>query len=477
MEDNIFQTEGDSLVIVFCANCSFTAAGNTMQSDLRPCIFMGECWASNFSISRNNVAGAMGLILFYCFDSTGEIHDNTFNLEDYAVALYRGFYDSKVSIFDNDIFVGYEDTPGPINGIFSQILRGEINIVNNSIESAASGAAGINVWVSEDENGEETEPESAGLSSLAPLLQAAGAKGAARKGRAAPATAGSGEAKINIEGNRVSGLTYGIGLYVSPETVSACNAAIHANIMRENQRGLDLDLIINHPDSTVAVFNNLFQRNERGITIENLSLVSADSVTAFLNSFTGNTVAAIANKLDGIIFNAPLNWWGSAAGPSTEGNATGGDFVEGVNYEPWLKELKLSTSGNSLKDGGVNKVKATLLDSAGSVVETDLLEVLFTVTGANNLSEVVKLAGGVATFSYKDRSPGTDTIAARLLFAGEAAADYLESEAQTTWKAGSAEKRELPRTTAAMPVAGLAGLACLLAGAALRARRRKGADS
>lgn len=292
--------------------------------------------------------------------------------------------------------------------------------------------------------------------------------------------ASGGGADINVQGNKLSGWNYGIYLYIEEEGEDSLRADIQANVFLENEHGLCINAALSNPDSAVNIFNNLFHLNEHGIMVDDLTGASAGAVTAFLNSFTGNAKAGIANGMDGVTFNAPLNWWGSEAGPSTADKETGGDLVVGeVHCEPWLKELKLVTSGSILKDGGLNTVTAALLDSEGSVVDTGLLEALFTVTGANNYSEVVKLAGGVATFSYRDLSPGTDTISARLLFAGEAAGSYLASEAQTTWEAGSEEdeKPELPRTSsAALPIANLAGLACLIAGAALRARRRGDTD-
>ncbi|HPU01739.1 MAG: hypothetical protein GX890_02580 [Firmicutes bacterium] len=457
VKNNIMETEADCIPIFSFENSSLTVTGNTMQSQTRFSLLIQECSSSEFCLGRNDVAGAMGFIIFYCHDSTGEIHDNNFSVEDYAISLYRRLADSKVAIFGNSISVGYEDTPGPLNGIYGQTTSGELHIFNNTIESSASDVAGINVWVADDE-----ESLMAGLSSLVP-----GAKAVANY-----SPASSSEVKINIEGNRVSHLTHGLALYVSEQIENACNVNIHANVVRENERGLCLDLTLNHADSRVRVFNNLFHGNKRGILLEKLSLASPGAATAFLNSFTGNSEAGIAamEGYEGGIFNAPLNWWGSEEGPSTADKDTGGDYVtEEVNYAPWLAELKLLTSGGSLKDGGVNTVTATLLDSEGGVVDTDLLEVLFAVTGANSYSEVVKLAGGVATFSYQDRSPGTDTITARLLFAGEAAGSSLESASQTTWEAA-----ELPRTAGAVfPLAGLAGLVCLLAGAALQMRSEK----
>ena len=485
----------------FIVRGTFTVVGNNLQAG-DYCIDLGLILESElFKIKENDFTGLGGLYSEGCLDSTIEIGENSFQVE-YDALYFEIIFDSDVIISGNTIAIDCDQSDEFLFGIYCPAASGAINIENNVItaESRNVDTEGICIYIEEDYiltgsgadiNADINIKDNRGNNS------SKGNKFSGLNGKEVEVKENyvtDYGADINIEGNRFSGLTYGIHLYIDEAIRDLFRVDIHENIFLENEHGLSLDLALNNPDSAVTVFNNLFHQNEYGILVEYLfDDTAAERVTAYLNSFTGNTEAGITNFMEEIIFNAPLNWWGSEAGPSTEGNETGGDAVEGaVNYEPWLKKLKLSTSGSKLADGGKNRLRATLLDSDDNVVDTDLLSVLFKVSGANKYSKVVQLDGGIATFSYRDLSPGTDTISVRLLFAGEVAGEDEEglsmvSEAQTSWveAAGGDEEeededyrqREMPRTGAAgsmLPAA--MGLACLLAGAALRLWRRNGAN-
>lgn len=180
--------------------------------------------------------------------------------------------------------------------------------------------------------------------------------------------------------------------------------------------------------SGITIAGNLFKENETGI-----QPYWADQVvpTIAFNAFIGNTVDIAEVDREGIQIPVMLNWWGSAAGPA----GLGVQFA----FDPWLAALILTPDRAAGVEGESCTITTKLQDSNSALAGTSLLAVRFTVTGAHNLTQTVPLVNGVATLQYTGNPAGVDTIAAEVLFAGEAAG--LGGQTQRTWEAKPVEPK------------------------------------
>lgn len=432
-------------------NSSFTVTNNDMVV-LEP----GNCGGvygdylkgSTLTVENNDISAEYGILLYDLWNAYLAARENTFAVEEGAVVVYYA-EDGLMEVEENSI------ATANVGFAYDEAYGCEIKVSGNTINAAAAAgeeARGI-IFGYDDSNGyiiygfDQLRPNAVG-SPAEPSGKSSGKSGK----KATPSLQerqpnfkpmqGWEEASNTIEvaDNIICGFNAGIyayALYDNPET--AATVAIHGNRLEDNVTGLEIvSLDYTRLDSSLTIFNNSFAGNEVGLWIGSGDYSGTD-IFASLNSFTGNTEAAVVTP-DG--FDATLNWWGSPDGPS-EGE------VIGAIYDPWLSEVKLATSGSKLKDKGENTLTATLYDSNGNVVKTGLLKILFTVSGANNLSEVVALVDGVAVFKYRDQSPGTDTISAGVLFAGVMTG--LESEKKQVLWQGEEKKPEppgeLPRTS------------------------------
>ena len=99
---------------------------------------------------------------------------------------------------------------------------------------------------------------------------------------------------IEVADNIICGFNAGIyayALYDYPET--AATVAIHGNRLEDNVTGLEIvSLDYTRLDSSLTIFNNSFAGNEVGLWIGSGDYSGTD-IFASLNSFTGNTEAAV----------------------------------------------------------------------------------------------------------------------------------------------------------------------------------------
>ena len=426
-------------------NSSLTVTNNNMVAhDIGSAGVYGEyLGGSTLTVENNGISAEHGILIEDLWNAYFAARGNTLEVEEGAVVVDYA-EDGLIKVEDNSI------ATANAGFAYGEAYGCEIRVTGNTItaaEAAADEAKGIILgYKYDDDNGGEIDifglPQSGMAGSPATPSGKPGEKGRISslpdqqpKFRIMQ---NSEEAAniIEVADNIVSGFHKGIYAHeLKDYAKTAATVTIHGNRLDNNVTGLEIDLLnYIRDDSSLKIFNNSFADNVVGLEIGSCDYAGTD-VFASLNSFTGNTEAAVITP-EG--FDATLNWWGSPDGPS-EGE------VVGAIYDPWLSEVKLATSGLKLKDKGENTLTATLYDSNGNVVKTGLLKILFTVSGANNLSEVVALVDGVAIFKYHDQSPGTDTITAGVLFAGTVTG--LESEEQQVeWVAGEEDEPELPAT-------------------------------
>lgn len=409
-------------------NSSLTVTNNNMVAhDIGSAGVYGEyLGGSTLTVENNGVSAEHGILIEDLWNAYFAARGNTLEVEEGAVVVDYA-EDGLIKVENNTI------ATANAGFAYGEAYGCEIRVTGNTItaaEAAADEAKGIILgYKYDDDNGGEIDIFGLPQSGMAGSPAAPSGK-PGEKGRISSLPdqqpkfrimQNSEEAAniIEVADNIVSGFHKGIYAHeLKDYAKTAATVTIHGNRLDNNVTGLEIDLLnYIRDDSSLKIFNNSFADNVVGLEIGSCDYAGTD-VFASLNSFTGNTEAAVITP-EG--FDATLNWWGSPDGPS-EGE------VVGAIYDPWLSEVKLATSGSELKDKGENTLTATLYDSNGNVVKTGLLKILFTVSGANNLSEVVALVDGVAVFKYRDQSPGTDTITAGVLFAGTVTG--LESEEQ-----------------------------------------------
>ncbi len=205
---------------------------------------------------------------------------------------------------------------------------------------------------------------------------------------------------VTITSNDISGIGY-YAVYLrnlpeggDPADGGVHNAVITLNDLSNNIRGL---YVVGDNPGTVAQYNDLSGNSDYGV----------------LNTGTS-------------IVDATLNWWGSASGPSGEGDGTGSAASSNVIFSPWLGIDPDGDAGapgvqlvspmlfivDDIGPAPVGGYLGTAIDAANSLAGTDTIEVLHGTYDADEpITDGVNIVSEVGSADHTTLN-GAITIAA-----------------------------------------------------------------
>ena len=173
--------------------------------------------------------------------------------------------------------------------------------------------------------------------------------------------------------------------------------------------GFNVGVLVQN-DGAATITDSTISGDGTGIAVGSSSADNS-SLTATNDSFVSDTVGLASNQVGGTV-NATLDWWGSATGPSSGGNAdsTGTSVVGNVEFSPWLGDSNVSIPDNFVflaRAGNLFGVSPTSGDTSVSVTSSDTPTT--TIPGGDTIAFTG--SGGTVTVNGETGSGSTDEFA------------------------------------------------------------------
>ena len=195
---------------------------------------------------------------------------------------------------------------------------------------------------------------------------------------------------------------------------------IKQNTFASNETGLVVDYVnIHNQNQNVLVTINDFLENSTGIYLDSIYVhpeqTGPEQFMITLNQFNGNEQYAVYyNPGAEMLPEAPAwyNWWADENGPvvkipneiSMMNEIPAGDPVsENVTFDPWLKNLVITPTQNSMLLGETQTLTLRILDNDGIPVSANGLTVRLNISGAHTASQTLSFSGISTSMNY----PGT----------------------------------------------------------------------